>query len=144
MNTTSASTAALRCALENPNRGIVGVVDDLLTLCQEHGLHLEWQDDRCRIHCPADGSDEVINSPVGKSIFRAILARLAALCNEHRPNSVSPYGGQGEVTVGHDPGKLLHVSFVNTPEAQRLKLGIALPDSDALDLQRPEPRSIAK
>src|SRR5208282_5382429 len=57
-----------------------------------------------------------------KSVFRAILARVAVLCNERSPNSVSPYGGQGEVSVGADPAMTFRVEFANTPDEQRLEL----------------------
>src|SRR5262249_56235813 len=59
---------------------------------------------------------------VPKSVFRAILARVAALCNEHAPNSVSPYGGEGEISVGTNPPTLFRVAFTNTPGEQRLEV----------------------
>jgi hypothetical protein len=34
----------------------------------------------------------------------------------------SPYGGQGELSVGENSGAIFHVTFVNTPAIQRLKL----------------------
>ena len=64
----------------------------------------------------------MIEKPLRKSVFRAILARLAALCNERSPGSVSVYGGQGEVLVGDNPLKLLRISFANTPDEQWLTL----------------------
>src|SRR5438876_9525808 len=99
MNTTSPFSVALWSAIERPTRGVVGLVDDLLRLCQQQGLQLDWQADHCQVCSLADGSEEVLDRPVRKSAFRAILARVAALCNERSPNSVSPYGGQGELLV---------------------------------------------
>jgi hypothetical protein len=55
-------------------------------------------------------------------VFRDVLARLAVLCNERTPNSVSPYGGQGEVSVGPNPVAVFQVDFVNSPAEQRLHL----------------------
>ena len=119
-------TGAFRKALEHPSGGVVGLVDDLLKLCQEHGLQFDWQADRCRVRFLADGLEEVIDGPFRKSVFRAILARVAALCNQRRPKSVSPYGGRGEVLVPSDR-TLLQVSFANTPDEQWLKMAVALP-----------------
>jgi hypothetical protein len=60
-----------------------------------------------------------------KSAFRAVLARLAALCNERKPDSVSPYGGAGEIAVGSDPPRVVRVSFTNTPAEQTVTLQLA-------------------
>jgi hypothetical protein len=98
------------------------LVNDLLQLCQERGLQLDWQADCCRVRPVAGGSEEVIESPLRKSLFRAILARVAVLCNERSPNSVSPYGGRGELIVGANPATVFRVVFTNTPGEQRLEL----------------------
>ncbi|HEX7379169.1 MAG TPA: hypothetical protein VF278_18755 [Pirellulales bacterium] len=59
-----------------------------------------------------------------RSAFRALLARIAALCNEFAPSSVSPYGGEGRFAVG---ASSLRVAFVNRPGEQRLSLSHAGP-----------------
>jgi hypothetical protein len=135
MNTTSQLTGAFRSALEQPARGAVELVDDLLRLCPEPGLRLDWHADRCRIRPLTDGPEEVTDLPLRKSVFRAILARVAALCNEQSPGSVSPYGGQGEASIGADPPTVFRVSFANTPGEQWLNLAPVrtespLPSSD--------------
>jgi hypothetical protein len=122
MNTTLQLAEEFCTVLERPNRGVVGLVDDLLRLCPEQGLRLEWQGDRCRIRFLTGGSEEATDVPLRKSGFRSMLARIAALCNERTPNSVSPYGGQGELSVGASPPVVLRVSFANTPSEQRLEL----------------------
>jgi hypothetical protein len=132
MSTTSQVSAALRNVLECPTRGVVGLVDDLLQLCRGHGLQLDWQADRCRVRCLADGSEEVIDSPLGKSVFRAVLARVAALCNEKRPNSVTPYGGRGKLADGVHPPTVFQVSFANTSDEQWLVLALDGPDGEAV------------
>lgn len=66
--------------------------------------------------------------PLPKSVFRALLARLAALCNERKPNSVSPYGGTGEVVIEGAPPKVIRVWFTNTPAEQS---AILWPKSEA-------------
>ena len=77
-----------------------------------------------------------------KSLARAILARVAALCNERNPSSVSPYGGQGEVTLFNDPEAIVQVSVVNTPTSQNMKLRIGpseiSPETDASALSSSE------
>jgi hypothetical protein len=108
--------------LERPAGGVVGLVDDLMRLCQEHGLQLDWQAASCRVCSLTDGWEEVIDRPLRKSAFRALLARVAALCNERNPDSVSPYGGQGELAIGPDPAAVFRVSFANTPDEQWLQL----------------------
>src|SRR5579859_3596846 len=98
MSVASPIADAFRCILANPTRGVVGLVDDLLVLCREHGLQLDWQPERCRLRPCGGDWEEVLDMPIRKSVFRTILARVAALCNERAPNSVSPYGGQGELS----------------------------------------------
>jgi hypothetical protein len=122
MNTTAQLSGIIRGVLTKPTGGIVGLVDDLLVVCLEHGLQLDWQADRCRFRSFGADWEEVIDVALPKSVFRAILARMAALCNERTPNSVSPYGGQGELSVGENPEAVFRVTFVNTPAAQKLEL----------------------
>jgi len=69
-----------------------------------------------------DEAQQMLDVPLRKSTFRAILARVAVLCNERVPNSVSPYGGQGELAMGANPTVVFRVAFVNTPAAQKLEL----------------------
>lgn len=109
--------------------GVVGVVDELLALCREQSLKLTWADGMCRVRslgpaharAPAiitrgGGSDFAV--PLPKSVFRAILARLAALCNEGKSDSVSPYGGAGEMALAGNPSSAFHVAFTNTTAEQ--------------------------
>jgi hypothetical protein len=99
----------VRKAFEPDARGVVGVVDELLAL-GNLSLQLDWKDGVCHV-----GSVQV---PLPKSVFRAVLARLAVLCNEYKAESVSPYGGTGEIAVGTDPPEVFRVSFTNTPAEQ--------------------------
>jgi hypothetical protein len=126
MSTTSQVAEVLRRVLVHPPRGIAGMVDDLLVLCREHGLQLDWQADRCRVRSFGCDCEELMEVPLRKSVFRAILARVATLCNERAPNSVSPYGGQGELSVDANPATVVRVAFVNTPATQKLELMIAI------------------
>jgi hypothetical protein len=122
MSTASPFSGVLGRVLAQPTGGIVGLVDELLGACREHNLQLDWQADRYRVRSPGGDWDELPEPPLRKSVFRAVLARVAVLCNERKPDSVSPYGGEGEVSVGANPAAVFHVAFVNTPASQRLRL----------------------
>lgn len=147
MNATSLHSQAVRDALRHPTRGVVGLVDDLLTVCREQGLQLDWQADRCRVRAEGGEWEEVTDVALRPSVFRAILARVAALCNERTPNSVSPYGGHGELLASAPQPVVFQVSFANTPVEQTLALmprteravPIALPPSAALPAERRPP-----
>lgn len=127
MSITSPLPTVLRTALTHPTRGIAGVVDDLLAACRESGLQLDWQTDRCRVRSGGGDAEELVDVPLRRSVFRAILARVAALCNERSPNSVSPYGGQTELSLGANPARVVRVTFTNTPDEQRLELSQVQP-----------------
>jgi len=108
--------------------GTVGLVDRLLCLSREWPGRLDWKANQCRIQSIGTEPQESVELPLPKSVFRAVLARLAALCNEHRPGSVSPYEGQGELVMGGDPSTLCRVVFVNTPSRQEAQLtGLGMP-----------------
>jgi hypothetical protein len=124
MNTASSSSDILRRVLDQPQGGIPGLVDDLLAACRDHGIQLDWQSGRYRVRSLGEEWRELGDVPLRKAVFRAILARLAVLCNEHRPGSTSPYGGKGAIAVGTNPLTILHVDFANTPQEQRLALTI--------------------
>lgn len=102
-------------------RGVVGLVDDLLRICPPGGIELDWHDDRCRVYFRNGNGDAAFATPLPKSVFRAALARIAALCNEHRPGSVTPYGGEGEFQQVDGPA-IFAATFVNTPSDPKLTL----------------------
>jgi hypothetical protein len=111
----------LRCLFDEPATGVVGLVDDLLQACHEHGLELHWEGVRCRVRASREDWHDLPELPFRNSVFRAMLARVAALCNARRPNSVSPYGGQGELTVG-GTARVIRVALANTATDQSLHL----------------------
>ncbi|HTU91825.1 MAG TPA: hypothetical protein VMF69_17215, partial [Gemmataceae bacterium] len=102
MNTTSQLSGTIRNILTQSSGGIVGLVDELLAACQKYGLQIEWQAGRCRFRSFEGDWEELTDVPLRKSVFRAILSRFAALCNEQTPSAVSPYGGQCELPAGAD------------------------------------------
>jgi hypothetical protein len=112
----------IRGILDRPPRGVAGFLDDLLNVCGEHALQLDWQAERLRVRPPGAGWEEVSGPLVTNSVLRAVLARIAVLCNERTPGSVSPYGGQGWLCASTDPAAVFRVSFSNTPQEQRLEL----------------------
>jgi len=128
----------IRQVFRPTQHGVVGLVDDLLELCQEQGLQLDWHADQCRVRSIGVEPEESIEVPVPKSVFRAVLARLAALCNERNPRSVSPYGGEGELTVGVDPATVCRVAFTNTPGTQRVQLTRIQQDDRAGERRHPQ------
>ena len=141
MGTSTHATAftALRVVLEQPHRDVVGIVDDVLKLCHEHRLELDWHENQCRVrrnggtgheNGGTGHEDDVIDTPFGKSVFRGILARVAVLCNERCPNSVSPFGGKGQVFVGAEARQSMDASFANTRDEQWFKLSVPS-ESDA-------------
>jgi hypothetical protein len=139
MSTATPVSDALRQALENPTNGVAGVVDDLLRACPERGLQLDCQGDRCRVVVHGTNGEE-IDVPLRKSVFRALLARLAVLCNQRRPDSVSPYGGDGELAIG-EPETVFRVTFVNTADQQKvdLKPVLAASNGSAMLQEPPKP-----
>jgi hypothetical protein len=122
MNDQTLFAERLRQAFTPPPTGVVGVVDRLFELCREQELRLDWQADQCYVRPLHGGPQESIQVALPKSAFRAILARVAALCNQQAPDSVSPYGGEGELTFGTDQPTRFRVKFKNTPDEQRLEV----------------------
>jgi len=108
--------------------GVVGLVDELLNLCRAHQLRINFQDGHCAVRRFGADVKDSLDVPLPKSAFRAVLARIAALCNEHHPHSVTPYRGEGEIVVPSPdspscvPPSTCHVSFTNTPSEQRLEM----------------------
>jgi hypothetical protein len=128
---------ALQNAIDQPENGVVGLADDLLRLCPDSGIRLDWCEGFCRIRFI--GTNEAIDVPIRKSAIRALLARFAALCNDKSQRAVarlaalrndksqravSPYGGQGELTSAADHSRIIRASFVNTPGEQWLQLDV--------------------
>lgn len=122
MNNASMPAEELRHVLTTPTRGVLGLVDELLAVARERSIHLDWKGDHCRVQFREGSTSDSIDVPLRKSVIRAALARIAVLCNQRKANSVSPYGGQGELLVGSNPATTIRVAFVNTPDEQSLEL----------------------
>jgi hypothetical protein len=115
MSIPSSSLADLRKAIESPRGGFVSIVDDILLVCRRDALHLDWRDERCRVVSDNGEQDAEIEMPLRRSGFRAVLARIAKLCNDQAaPGTFSPYGGSSELTFASAPEMVLRVSWANT------------------------------
>ena len=118
----------VRGAFQPTPRGVVGLVDDLLGLCRVHQLRIHFQDSHCYIRPLGTDAQDSLDVPLPKSVFRAVLARIAALCNERQPESVTPYRGEGEIDVPAPMSEkcvapsTCYVSFTNTPSDQQLEM----------------------
>jgi hypothetical protein len=122
MSTQQSIAVRLKQALTEPTRGVLGLVDELLKAAREQEIHFSWRDGNCLIRIPSGEPAERIESPLAKSVARAVLARIAVICNEHGANSVSPYGGRAEIAV--DQVDIL-VGFINIPYELALEPGPA-------------------
>lgn len=118
----------LERAFADPRLGVIGLVDELIAASRDQSIRLFWHAGRCRASLPSGDRVEVA---VPRSVFRATLARVAALCDERSPGSVSPFGGRGEITVGGEPAMGVQVAFVNTPDVQSLELTPSRPEARA-------------
>lgn len=102
--------------------GVSDLVDDILLRCQERRVRLTWCPGTVTEH-PLDGSPATsIAITLRNSVFRAVMARLAALSDPLNIGSVSPYGGRAEFSYERIPQSRFLVDFVNTPNEQRLEL----------------------
>ncbi len=99
MNTTSRISEALHEIIDHPTGGVVTLVDDLLALCRDEGLGVEWQGSLLPVRSFEGDVDESLNLSVPTSAFRTILARMAAICNAQNQGSVSPYGGKAVLSL---------------------------------------------
>ena len=112
----------LRTILGYPGDGIVVLVDSILASCADYRVEAEFREDFIRGQLLGCDVEFKFGVSIPKSVLRAIIARVAVLCNEQSPNAVSPYGGEGEMTVSAKPGALLKAVFVNTTVQQHLTL----------------------
>ena len=64
----------IRQVFRPTERGLVGLVNDLLGLCQEVGLELDWRAGQCRVRSIGVEPEEYVEVQLPKSVFRAILA----------------------------------------------------------------------
>jgi hypothetical protein len=102
--------------------GILDLVDDMLARCIDSQVRLVWVGETVTEFPLSGGEPAQFKIKLRKSIFRAILARMAALCDIANSGSVSPYHGRGEFVDQRTPQTRFLVDFMNTPDEQRLEL----------------------
>ena len=122
MNATESLADLFRNDRDLAGTGVVGLVDNLLTYCRVRGVRLIWHPPQVTVQHVSGGNGEQVSVEFRSSVFRAVLARLAALCNRYRCDSVSPYGGQGEFVDERQPTTIFRVDFCNTPDELHLQL----------------------
>src|SRR3712207_851744 len=107
--TTSHVVEELRRVLAAPTGGVTGLVDELLAACAEHGRGLDWRSGRWRGRPLGGVWEDRIDRTVRQSVFRAVVARAAAVCDQQGPGSVSPYRRTAELSNGRDQAMTVRV-----------------------------------
>jgi hypothetical protein len=118
MNDATTLLEQLRNAFIPSSRGVIGLVDDLFAIGKEQPLQLRWEGNGCQISVGSNTQQVTVT----KSVFRAAIARIAAICNEQIPNSVTPYVGEAEAVVGVQSPRTYHIAFRNVPDELCLAL----------------------
>jgi len=103
-------------------RGVLDLIDDILRHCAEDRIRFSGGHGTVTETPLPCGNPRSIAFPFRNSIFRLIMARMAALCHELSSQDVSPYGGKGSFTDPRWPHVCFQVDFMNTPAEQRLEL----------------------
>jgi hypothetical protein len=127
----------LRQAFATTPHGVVGLTEQLLRACVGGDVVFERVGDRCICRSIRSGDVQEATVPLPPAAFRTILARIAVLCNERSPNSVTPYGGKRLLAVKGEALTVFQVAFVNTPDKQLLELKSL--NADALDAIEQKP-----
>ncbi len=109
----------LQRAFRPTEHGVVGLTEQLLEACVGDSVEFERVGERCVYRWSESGETQEAPVPIPPAAFRTILARVATMCNERSPGSVSPYGGEGELSVGAFE---VFVRFINTTQAQKLEV----------------------
>jgi hypothetical protein len=73
-----------------PDNGVIGLADSILELCPFEGLRLDWRDNECRIQLGNGNGLGEVSVPFRKAVFRALLARMFALCQENTTGTINP------------------------------------------------------
>ena len=88
-------------------------------------------------------SPRVLRDPLSQERVSIILARIALLCNETRPDLVSPYGaGDSKLAVGENASRVFQIEFINTPDEQKLVISDTNRIEDAQPAQLDDGRRI--
>lgn len=121
MSVASAHLRTLQRDLSTPSDGIRSVAKTLIEAAQNYDMTLNWDNGRCLVTVKNDSVSESIEVPLRRSVIRATLAHLATLCKADHPDALSPYGGEGRITLNEHSGSHLIV-FVNSPTELRMDI----------------------
>ena len=122
MNTTKTLTELLNAGA-NCEVDVVKFTHELMQLCTKHELRLRLEPSQCVVESiGGKESIDVIENPMRRSQFRAVLARIVAICSECSNRIMTPYGGDWEISYGGDQNRRIRVSVQNTPNAQFVEL----------------------
>lgn len=104
--------------------GIVTLVDELIELSLDHGLRIRLLNGHCLAEQLMTTDKDLVEIPLPKSAFRAVLARIATICNDQHPQSVTPYRGQVKIDWRSQSGSttVCQLEFVNTATEQQLEI----------------------
>lgn len=98
-----------------------GVMELLLRLSDEWVIELWWCDNRCMARSANSLQSVDSNIEIPRSVFRAILARVAVLCSLADNTPCSPYQGAGRIDLPTE-GFAVEVSYSNRSAEQWIKL----------------------
>ena len=118
---------------EPKNGGIVEIVENLLVYLPNQNLKIDFFEGHGRMTSLADPNAEthrkgevrasrksVFHFPMSKPIMRALIARVAFLCESLGFHSGTPYRGEGELISEY--GCHNRIYYANTPQEQWLFL----------------------
>ncbi len=112
----------LQSAFTPTQHGVVGLTEQVLAACVGRDVAFKRVGDQCVCRWAVAQETQEVAVPLPPAAFRTLLARIAVLCNEHSPGSVTPYGGTGQLGVETRFPAVFQVAFVNTPGKQQLEL----------------------
>ncbi len=102
--------------------GILDLVDDMLARCVNDQVRIVWCPGVVTEYPLSGTSPTSFEVTLRNSAFRAVMARMAVLCERPDSEPVSPYGGRGEFTDRRWPRVRFSLQFTNTADDQRLEL----------------------
>lgn len=112
----------MRRAFAPTSGGIVALTDQILSACIGSDVELTRVGNQIVSRWTSDAETVETPAPLPVAGFRTILARVAALCAESNPDTVTPYGGDVSLTLKGPPPTAVRVVFANTPSEQRLEI----------------------
>ena len=93
MSSATSFLESVREAFRPTDRGVVGLVDNLLQLCSTQGLEADWHADLCRVRTVAVEPEESIDLTIPRSVIRAALARFGLFATSISPVRSRPTEG---------------------------------------------------